>query len=209
MTKPLEQALSAFIDDWNAGRGPQLDEHLQSVADRDRAELAAAVATFMRIRRDAGLRSMSPERSWTPIRRWPSRASGCWVPSCPSSCVSIGPQRQLSVRDVARRVGAALGLSGREERIESYLERLEHAELDGRRLSRRLLDALASVLGADCDALERASLRGLAPSGALFRMADDRDAGQVLDQLEAVADALYAAAPPAADEIDDLFLGGR
>ena len=118
-------------------------------------------------------------------------------------------ERQLSVRDLARRVGDAVGLSGREERIESYLERLEHAELDGRRLSRRLLDALASALGADRDVLERASLRGLAPAGALFRMADDRDAGQVLDQLEAVADALYAAAPPAADEIDDLFLGGR
>ena len=117
-------------------------------------------------------------------------------------------QRQLGVFDVARRVGAALGLSGREERIESYLDRLEHAELDCRRLSRRLLDALASTLGADREEFERASLRGLAPAGALFRMADDRDAGRVLDQLEAVADALYAASP-AGDEIDDLFLGGR
>ena len=208
MTKPLEQALSAFIDDWNAGRSPQLDEHLASVADADRRELASAVETFLQYAATPpygrGKRAQLDADPALAVAR--ERLLG---PVLPELVREHRAERQLSVRDLARRVGDVVGLTGREERIESYLERLERAELDGRRLSQRLLDALASVLGADRDALERASLRGVAPAGALFRMADDRDAGRVLDQLEAVADVLYAAAPPAADEIDDLFLGGR
>jgi hypothetical protein len=208
MTKPLEHALGAFIDDWNAGRGPQLDEYLAAVADGDRAQLAAAVATFMQYAAtpaydDAARSQLDADPALAVARE---RLLG---PVLPELVREHRAARQLSVSDVARRIANAVGLSGREERIESYLQRLERAELDGRRLSRRLLDALASVLGADRDALERASLRGLAPAGALFRMADDRDAGRVLDQLEAVADALYAATPPAADEVDDMFLGGR
>lgn len=208
MTTPLEQALSAFIDDWNAGRRPDFDAHLATVAERDRPEFARSIATFLQhaptpAYDDGALAQLDADPALALARE---RLLG---PALAELVRERRGARRLTVGDLARRVGEALGLTGREARIESYLQRLEHAELDGRRLSRRLLDALATVLGADRDELERASLRGLAPAGALFRMADDRDAGHVLEQLEAVADALYAAAPPAADEVDALFVGGR
>lgn len=208
MTRTIDQALSTFIDDWNAGRRPDLDEYLRSVAEDDRAELAQAVATFLEYAATPAYDDAAREQ----VRGDPALAGArerLLGAALPEIVKEQRAARRLSVSDLARRVGKAVGLTGREERIEVYLDRLEHGELDGRRLTRRLLDALASALGANRDDLERASMRGLAPAGALFRMEENRDADQVLEQLEAVADALYAAAPPARDEVDELFLGGR
>jgi transcriptional regulator with XRE-family HTH domain len=208
MTRTTDQALSNFIDHWNAGRRPDLDEYLDSVAEANRAELAQAVATFLEHAPTPAYDQAAREQ----LRADPALAAAQERLLGPALAEIVREQRaarRLSIGDLARRVGKAVGLSGREERIEVYLDRLEHGELDGRRLTRRLLDALASALGVGGEDLERASLRGLAPAGALFRMQDEREAGAVLEQLEAVADALYAAAPPARDEVDELFLGGR
>jgi transcriptional regulator with XRE-family HTH domain len=208
MTHMIDQALSNFIDDWNAGRRPDLDGYLESVAQDDRPQLAQAVATFLEHAPTPAYEQAAREQ----LRADPALAVARERLLGPALAEIVREQRaarRLSVGDLARRVGRAVGVSGREQRIEVYLDRLEHGELDGRRLTRRLLDALASALGANRNDLERASLRGLVPAGALFRTEDERQAGAVLEQLEAVADALYAAAPPERDEVDELFLGGR
>ena len=116
----------------------------------------------------------------------------------------------LSARELAGRLGPELGVPGREAKLERYLERLERGELDGRRLSRRLLDALARLLAIDTDTLDGASRIGdVAPAGIRLRGGDPDTAGDVRDKLELLAELM--AIPPADewDEVDELFLGGR
>ena len=116
----------------------------------------------------------------------------------------------MSARELAGRLTSALGVPGREGKLERYVERLERGELDGRRLSQRLLDALARVLSIDADTLDGASRLGdIAPAGIRLRGGDPDTAGDVRDKLELLAELM--AIPPADewDEVDELFLGGR
>ena len=119
--------------------------------------------------------------------------------------------------DVAARgeLVGALGLPReRAEKTASYLDRLEHGELEPARISRRVFDALARVLGVPRGELEGAGdLSGWGPpaalaSGPLFRAEEDA-AEAVAPHLELLADALAAPGGAARDEVDDLFLGGR
>ena len=73
------------------------------------------------------------------------------------------------------------------------------------RLSRRLLDALATVLGTPAAWLERAGAAPVAPAGALYRRQGE---GAVEQRLEVIADAMLAGAADW-DEVDELFQGGR
>jgi hypothetical protein len=107
-------------------------------------------------------------------------------------------------------------------RAASYLARVERDELDSARLSRRLLDALAAILGADRDLLAPLGLpvpTAAAPAQAFFRSA--ATPGEwVEDDIDALSRAALAPAPasptpsaagapsPPADELDRLFLGG-
>ena len=116
----------------------------------------------------------------------------------------------LTARELAGRLSPALGVAGREAKLERYVERLERGELDGRRLSQRLLDALARLLSIDADTLDGASRLGdVAPAGIRLRGGDPHTAGDVRDKLELLAELM--ATPPADewDEVDELFLGGR
>lgn len=81
---------------------------------------------------------------------------------------------------------------------------IERNELDPGRLSRRLLDSLAAILGADPDALAPGP-SALAAGQAVFR------AGQALAQdFDALSRAAMSHAPPSSpmDELDRLLLGG-
>jgi hypothetical protein len=117
----------------------------------------------------------------------------------------------LSLRDLAGRLSRTLSLrSDREEKVAEYVGQLERGELDSRRLSRRLIDALGRVLAIDPCTLEGASrLGGPAPAGALFRGGDADAAAEIRDRLETLAEAMATAPPNEWDEVDELFLGGR
>src|ERR1700704_4548127 len=45
----IDRVLSEFVDDWNAGRRPQVDAYLERVPEADRAELAGQLATWLEI----------------------------------------------------------------------------------------------------------------------------------------------------------------
>ena len=216
MSTSTEQLLSEFIDDWNAGRRPDVRAYLQRApAGPDRDALAEQVGAWLEV---------AP----TPAYDAPARAAiradpvvqrvfaavgedaGLW----PQVLPALRQRKGFSVGELAARLATRVGLAKPEvERAEGYLERLERGELEASRISRRLVDALAELLGVTPGTLGDAGTfgRGLRPAaagGTLFRR--DGDAGDwVAGDLEVLSAAASEPAPPQAlDELDRLFVGG-
>ena len=210
-----DQVLSEFIDAWNAGRRPRVREYLERVpAGSGRDALAEQITTWLAVAPapaldDEAREGIRRERVVAEVLAAGGSDAGLW----PSVVPGLRERAGLSVREVAARIVERLGLRpGDADRTAEYLERLERGELEARRVSRRLLDALGSVLGAAGVTLADAGRFGAAlrpaPGGApLFRAQDAADR-QVAEDIAALSRAAFAPAPEAMDEVDRLFLGG-
>jgi transcriptional regulator with XRE-family HTH domain len=203
----VEQILGEFVDAWKAGRRPDAIEYLARAPEGERDELAGLLAAWLEI---------AP----TPAYDAPARESIAREPALRSALDAAARAREplaarlpalreragLAVGDVARRLVAVFGLQGDEQRTAGYLQALEREELDASRASRRLLDALAAILGADRDELVTAPAAP-ATGHALFRAEDDAPRW-VADDIDALSRAAVVPAPAPMDELDRLFLGG-
>ena len=172
----IEQALSDFIDAWNAGRRPSVREHLARVpgararrarrADHDLAEVAPTPAYS-----DAARAQIRAEPAVRHVLAAVGGDAGLWPAVIPGLRARAG----LTVGQLAARLVARFSLGpGSEERTADYLARLERGELEPSRVSRRLLGALGELLGASGDTLADAGrfaggLRPAAAGGTLFR----------------------------------------
>lgn len=217
MTPMRDRVLSEFIDAWNEGRRPDVDEYLRRVDAGERDALADDIATFLTWAPEpdydaAALASLEAEPIVAEAMAAAGERAGLW----PSLIPRLRKRARLSIADVAGRLTEALALgSAATPKTASYVTQMEQGELDPARVSRRLLTALGGVLGIDGRELEAAGGAAAwpgpaapAPAGAppLFR-ARDQAAGAVRADLEVLADAL--AAPEGWDEVDELFRGGR
>ena len=207
MTEPADKLLSEFIDDWNAGRRPRVDAFLARASPGARDALAERLADWLAIAPTPELGAGAREA----IRAEPAfRRALAQLDSEPTALPELLPRLReragLGVRDLAARITAAFGLAGGEARAADYLDRIERGELATAALSRRLLDALGSILGAD---LVRAGGPGpAAPAGeALFR-ATPGAAVSFEEELDALSRAALSPAPEPMDELDRLFRGG-
>lgn len=180
-----DRVLSEFIDAWNAGRRPRVRDYLARLPDGPaREELADAITDWL---------SVAPAPAYSDRARREIRAEVART----LEPAGLRARAGFSLRELAVRVAGAFGLAD-VERTEAYLARLEAGELDPSRVSRRLLDALAGVLGAT---------PVLRPAGgALFR-AEDADA-TVRSDIELLSRAALSPAPAPMDELDRLFTGG-
>jgi transcriptional regulator with XRE-family HTH domain len=191
-----DRILSEFIDAWRAGERPDALEYIDRAPPQDRAELAAAIDTFM---------ALAPEPSyddptWSALTTDPMIdriAVDTWSALLPRLREQHGLSLDGLATTLAERFGVAL------PKTRAYLDDLEHDRLVPERLSRRLLDTLAAVLGTPAAWLERAGAGPAAPTGALYR-----GTGTAEQRLEVIADAMLADADEW-DEIDELFQGGR
>ena len=207
MTSP-ESVLSQYIDDWNAGRRPRVEDYLARVDAAQRDELAERIATYV---------GWAPTPRYPPevlddIRREPAlaqlreatgREGGLWSVVLPRLRARAG----LGLAELAQRVHGALGLSGGEEdKTARYLQDMERDGLDPRGVSQRVLDALAAALGTSGRDLAEAGDLGSGgrPATALYRAAP-----MDLDVLHELAGAAHERDPGDDDEIDQLFRGGR
>lgn len=209
----IDHILGEFIDAWHAGQRPDIAAFVaRAEGKRAREELTARLATWLEIAPtpayDAGARAQIAQE---PALRAALQAAALAEAPLPARLVALRERAGLAVRDVAQRLVAVFDLDDA-ARAESYLARVERAELDGGRLSRRLLDALAAILGADRDLLTPLGLPApmaapAAPAQAFFRSA--AEPGEwVEDDIDALSRAALAPAPPPPDELDRLFLGG-
>jgi hypothetical protein len=208
--------LSQFIDDWSAGRRPSVREYLRRVPEGPaREELADAIADWLDVAPTPplGEEARAAIRAEPVVQRLFAAATddaGLW----PQLLPALRRRSQLSIGQLAGRLVTRFALSPADEpRTAAYLQQLEDGELEPTRVSRRLLDALADLLGAGADALADAGTfgRGLRPAaagGTLFRVDDAVAEDWVFEDLEVLAAAAAAPAPAPLDEVDRLFLGG-
>ena len=205
-----DRVLSDFIDAWNAGRRPDVDEHLARVEPDRRDELASDIAAFVAFAPtpdydDAAIAAIRAEPAVASAAAAARGRGGLW----PALLPRLRERAALSTAQLAAALVAALGLpADREPKARGYLERLEAGDLEPRGLSGRLLDALARLLGVPRDDLEAAGAFGAPPPApALFR-AEGPAAEALRDDLDVIADALAAPGAGEWDEVDDLFRGG-
>ncbi|MFA9269955.1 MAG: hypothetical protein ACEQSX_04240 [Baekduiaceae bacterium] len=199
----LDRLIGEFVDAWNAGRRPDAADYLQRADPADRPELARQLDVWM-------LAAPTPafdDDARAAIRAEPALAAALQAAAeqrepLAARMPRLRERAGLAVDDVARRLAALFELSD-VTRTTGYLERLEHDDLDERRLSRRLLTGLAAILGVDPDALRPAA----APASALYR-ADDTSSFTA-DDLDALSRAALTPAPEEhLDDVDRLFVGG-
>lgn len=215
MTPDRDQILSEFIDAWNAGRRPDVDDYITRVPASEQAELADELISFL---------SLAPTPEYTDadleaIRAEPIVAESLIAASqraglLPGLMKSLRGRFSMSTREVAVGLVQELELPGEQaDKTASYLDRLERGELEPARISRRVFEALSKLFAIPRDQLEGAGDLGrwghaTAAAAPVFR-AEDEAAKHVTRHLEVLADALEAPGGEGRDEVDDLFLGGR
>jgi hypothetical protein len=216
VTTDRERILSQFIDAWNTGRRPDVDDFIDRAPPDERAELAEDIASFL-------IWAPSPDydgATLDAIAEEPIVAevlargpTGLW----PTLLPRLRARSSVTTAQLASGLVGLLGLpSGSAQKTEAYLTQMEQGELAPAGVSRRLLDGLSRLLGVRRDELEGAGDVGRwhtpPPAAPAIRFRAVPGAAEPLrEDLEVLADALM---PPAEvqrdwDEVDELFRGGR
>ena len=228
MPPERDQILSEFIDAWNAGARPDVDDFLARADEADREELAAQLVSFMTFAptpaySDEALAAIRAEPIVAEAQAAPSSRGGM----LPALLVALRERLSWSTQEMAGELARELDVAGdKSPKIATYLDRLERRELDPSGVSARVFDALARLFGVPRDELEGAAgLGGWAPRPAAapaaspargrrraamaFRADDKHAAEEMRVHLDLLADALAAPGAAPRDDVDDLFLGGR
>ena len=212
MTSIREQVLSEFVDAWNAGERPDVDEYIARVPAEEQGALGEELATFLTFAptpeySDAALTAIRADIAEATVADSEAGLFG-------SLLARLRGRIGLSTADVAGELVGELGLRANQAaKTAGYLERLEAGSLEPARVSRRVFEALGRLFRVPGGELEGAADRSgwsLAPPAAapVFR-ADEDAAAAAGRHLEVLADALAAPGGGARDEVDELFLGGR
>lgn len=202
----LDVLLARFIEDWNAGRRPAVEDFLCAANELERDELAGQISTFLafaptpRFDEEAIHELLSAPAVDAAAHAFIAEA-GAW----PTLLPRLRAQAGWSLRDLAARVLSVSALGDRGlDKTEQRLGEMERGELDATRVSTRIVEVLGHVLGINSADLGRIGMPAAA-AGALYR----REAGRELDDgLDLLADGLTAPVPEGEwDEVDDLFFG--
>jgi hypothetical protein len=201
-----ERLLSEFIDAWNRAGRPQVDSYLERAPADERDELASAIGAFL----EAAPRPSYSDETLAELMRDPAVVASLRSLSgrsglLPSLLPRLRRHARLPRGEVAQRLAAALGFPGEQVRTSRYLHELETGTLPASGVSRRVFQALADLLGASREELERAGsfegLGGELPAAAYFRSPGPPTAGEIDVERRAPL-------PEQRDELDRLFLGG-
>jgi transcriptional regulator with XRE-family HTH domain len=209
--------LSEFIDAWNAGERPEVDDYIARVPAEEQGELAEELIAFLTLAptpeySDEALAAIRAEPVVAEAAAAGAERSGL----LPALFARLRERLGMSTSDVAGELVGELGLRAEQApKTAGYLERLEQGQLEPARISRRVFEALGRLFGVPTGELEGAADRGgwrgaaaATRSAPVFR-ADKEAAASAARHLEALADALAAPGGEPRDEVDDLFLGGR
>lgn len=206
----IEQVLSEFIEAWNSGQRPDLLVYIDRVPEADRDALAEEIGMWLQVAPTPDYDDATRAEIAADPRLQAALAAGAASAQPWATRVrTLREKAGLAVEQVAERIAALAGQPGRGEHAAIYLTQLERSELDERRVSKRLISALAAALGTDRESVLPSPGWGTPVAAAQYYRAE----GNVDDAIAADFDALSraAAAPAPAremDEIDRLFLGG-
>lgn len=199
--------LSRFIDEWNGGRQPDIDEFLdQAKSEAEEAQLAREIETFL---------EFAPTPKYSDDQMAALRASSAIAASAAAFRDSLGASEQsmvaarlergLTVAALARKLLRAVGLKAAPEgeaKTERYLRELEAGAINPGRLTEVVRKTLESILGVSPAGPN-------APELAASYRADEVSA-EAAANLGMLIDALEISVPDGErDEIDALFFGDR
>jgi hypothetical protein len=213
VTPDRDQVLSEFIDAWNAGQRPDVDDYLARVPDAERSELADQLVAFLSV---APTPSYS-EDALAAIRAEPIVAAALAAPAgrgglLPSLLAGLRERFSLTTPQLAGALMRELELpDDKTTKTASYLDQLEHGQLEPSRVSRKVFDALARLFSVPRDELEGAGdvSSWTMPTAAPAFRAEDDAAKAAAPHLDLLAEGLATPGGSTRDEVDDLFLGGR
>lgn len=201
----VERLLGEFAHAWSAGERPRVDDFLARSPEAERTELAADLHAFLAHAPAPALSDAAREEVRAePLARAlldSGPAGGGWPELLPLLRRRARLRRDHLVEALAERLGTA----GAEAKVGRYYHRMEAGTLAPEGVSRRVLDALARLLGVARDELEGAARAGDQPAGPAVAFA--RSA--LVDFAVAHDAAPAALGSEAWDEVDELFLGGR
>lgn len=204
-----DQLLSRFIDEWNAGHQPSVENFLSQLPETDRDEFAEQISTFLTFASTPRFDDRTlDELTQTPAVKAAVQAFEAEEGAWPMLLPRMRAQAGLSLRELAARVLTAAGLGERGvAKAEQRLVAMERGEIDATGVSSRIIDVLGRVLEVNPRILAQLGTPAAAPAGgALYRRQDDE--GHLAAGLDLVADALSMPAPEGEwDEVDELFFG--
>ena len=218
------QLMSEFVRAHRAGEDPDPRSYLARVDGVDRAELDALIDDYL---------ARQPRRRWDPgafaasgleaqVQRIAAETQvtgETWV----TLLAALRARARLTRDEVAARLSARLGVSGREARVKEYLHEMEHELLDPARIRPSVFEALAAVLGTTAEQIRAAGrLRPQPPpaaGGAFARTAAPSGPVPAYPAAAPPPPPVESAPPPASpgttesaakpdpDPVDDLFTG--
>ena len=213
MTPDRDHVLSEFIDAWNAGQRPDVDDYLARVPDSERGELADQLVTFLSVAptpdySDEALDAIRADPIVAAALRAPAERGGL----LPSLLATLRKRFSLTTPQLAGALVRELELPDEKTtKTASYLDQLERGQLEPSRVSGKVFDALGRLFGVPRDELEGAGDLGswTMPAATPAFRAEDDAAKAAAPHLDLLAEGLATPGSAGRDEVDDLFLGGR
>jgi hypothetical protein len=207
-----EQLLSEFVDAWNAGRRPQVDDYLDRAPEDEREELAGLIGAFL----DQAATPNYSDETIAQIRSEPAVAelsaligsrSGIW----PSLLPRLRRQAKLKRGEVVAALAELLSVGGQEKKVAVYYHQMETGRLDPGGVSRRVLEALGKILRVNPEQIQEAGDVWREPPETLAEVYMRAPTGRIpsetqLEGARSPGDEQWAVEW---DEVDRLFRGGR
>jgi len=212
----VDRLFTEFIEAHLAGSDPDPWQYVGRLEGDERTELEELIDAYYvgappRQWNAEAFRGSAAERITDAIDRSFRGQAGWW----PALLPRLRDRARLKRSEVVGRLADALGVSDREAKVAGYYHEMEHGLLPSERVSPKVLDALASIVGTTSEALRTAG-RPLTPeissqdaADAVFARTAHPQEEYHLAQLDVTAaDEAPAARPSDWDEVDELFLGG-
>jgi hypothetical protein len=207
----VETLLSEYVAEHRRGGAADPVEYLARAAPSDWGELAALIDGYLsRVPRtplaERGGSDPRTEATIEALSRSIGGAAGVW----PALLPRLRDRAGLKRRELVERLASALGVSGREPKVERYYHEMELGTLPASGVSDKVLEALAGLVGSTAAELRRA--------GSVLGADDGGPAAQaaVFARTASIEGATFSAPEIAAstghaewDEVDELFCGSE
>jgi hypothetical protein len=211
----LNRLLAEFMEAHLAGKNPDPWEYVNQLDGAEREELEELIDAYYidapAQRWDAEAFSGSAaERAADALDRAFRGQAGLW----PSLLPRLRDRAHLKRRELVGRLAASLDVTAKEEKVARYYHEMEQGLLPSEKVSEKVLEALASIVGTTAGALRRAG-QPLTPEASTQDAASAvfartaQPAPEYGGVTAAAKDRVSGAPETEWDEVDELFLGGQ